>query len=256
MAVTAAPGWVVPLAPYGAALLLGGGLGCAAAWSLPSTAEVRLRTLGTRPTGGAAAGLWSAVRRRAAQRPGRLRARRLRACVELCRAVAAELRGGAAPPAALTAAVRETDPLLRAELSDAVALAGAGHDPVPALLAAARRPGASGLAYLAASWRVASSSGSGLATVVERLAASLTQEEALRQEVAAQLAGPRATALLLAVLPVFGLLMAGTLGGSPVSFLLTTAPGLVCLTAGTALNLLGLWWTRWMVRRVLAAVGT
>nr|WP_243742342.1 type II secretion system F family protein [Actinorugispora endophytica] len=249
-----APGWLAPLAPYGGALLLIGCVGCVAVWSLPSAAELRLRLLTPRPAGGTVHSLWTTIGRATARRPGRLRARRLRACVELCRALAAELRGGGAPATALGAAARETDPLLASELSGAVALAGAGHDPVPALLAAAERPGAAGLAHLAACWRVAASSGNGLATAVERLAEGLTQEEALRQELSAQLAGPRATALLLAVLPLLGLVMAGALGGSPLSFLLTTAPGLACLTAGGALNALGLWWTRRMVNRVLAAV--
>lgn len=252
--MTAALGWA---APYGAALWLAGCLGCAAVWALPSTAELRLRSLtaprGPRPT---VHSLWTVLRRRLADRPGRIRRRRLSDCVDVCRAVVAELRCGSAPATALAAAVQGADPLLAAELADVAALAEAGHDPVPALHAASRLPGASGLAGLAVCWQVAAYSGTGLAAVVERLAEGLAQEDALRRELDAQLAGPRTTAVLLAGLPVVGLLMAGALGASPLLFLLTTPVGLGCLVSGTALNAAGLWWTRRMVQRASRTVRT
>src|SRR5690606_35867791 len=233
-------GWA---APYGAALWLAGCLGCAVAWALPSTAELRLRSLaaprGPRPT---IHSLWTVLRRRLADRPGRIRRRRLSGCVDVCRAVVAELRCGSAPATALAAAVRGADPLLAAELADVAALAEAGHDPVPALLAAC--------------WQVAAYSGTGLAAVAERLAEGLAQEDALRRELDAQLAGPRTTAVLLAGLPVAGLLMAGALGASPMLFLLTTPVGLGCLVSGAALNAAGLWWTRRMVERASRTVRT
>ncbi|UOE22169.1 type II secretion system F family protein [Thermobifida halotolerans] len=243
------------LVPYGGALWSVGCLGCAAVWALPSAAELRLRSLTApldpRPT---VHSLWTALRRRLARRPGRMRGRRLHGCVDVCRTMVAELRCGSTPAAALATAVRDTDPLLAAELADVAALTEAGHDPAPALRSAARLPGASGLAGLAVCWRVAASSGAGLAAVVERLAEGLTQEEALLRELDAQLAGPRATAALLAGLPVLGLLMAGALGGAPLSFLLTTPLGVGCLAAGTALDALGLWWIRRMVDRVARTV--
>ena len=76
-----------------------------------------------------------------------------------------------------------------------------------------------------------------------------------RHDIAAQLAGPRATARLLAVLPLLGILMGAGLGMHPLSFLLGGPPGLACLTAGVALDGLGLWWTRRMAARVLTDVG-
>jgi tight adherence protein B len=107
----------------------------------------------------------------------------------------------------------------------------------------AARPGAEGLRRLAACWEVAEGSGAGLATATDRLAAGLRAEEAQRREISAQLAGPRTTARLLAVLPVFGLLLAAGLGGDPVHVLLGTPYGLACLSAGVALDIAGVLWT-------------
>nr|BFE32227.1 hypothetical protein GCM10010200_044780 [Actinomadura rugatobispora] len=101
---------------------------------------------------------------------------------------------------------------------------------------------------LAVSWRIGAERGGTLATVLDGLATALRDEETQRQEVTTQLAGPRATARLLAVLPLLGLGMAAALGSNPVSFLLGTAPGFGCLCAGLALNLVGFWWTHRLAR--------
>ncbi|GAA2442305.1 hypothetical protein GCM10010191_68290 [Actinomadura vinacea] len=96
---------------------------------------------------------------------------------------------------------------------------------------------------LAAGWRIGAERGGTLATVLDGLAMALRDEETQRQEVAAHLAGPRATARLLAALPLVGIGMAAVLGANPLSFLLGTIPGLGCLFTGIALNLTGFWWT-------------
>jgi tight adherence protein B len=107
----------------------------------------------------------------------------------------------------------------------------------------AKQPGAEGLRLLAACWRIAAEQGGTLAVVLDDLAAALRDEEANRQEIATQLAGPRATARLLSGLPLLGLAMAAALGANPLAFLIGTLPGLGCLFAGIALNVTGLWWT-------------
>jgi tight adherence protein B len=78
---------------------------------------------------------------------------------------------------------------------------------------------------------------------VERLANGLRAEEAQRREVSAQLAGPRATARLVAILPLFGLMLAAGLGGDPLRVLFGTSYGLVCLGTGLALDVVGVLWT-------------
>ncbi|MFC7326211.1 type II secretion system F family protein [Marinactinospora rubrisoli] len=236
-----------------AAALFAGLAGLAALAGLPGHAEARLRALrsaAARPAG-------PTVRDRLAHRlagAGGGEARRKTAVVDLCRVLAAELHAGRSPGDALAAAAAELPPEVAGELAPAVAAAQAGDDPGPELRRAAGRPGAAGLRHLAACWQVASGTGSGLAAVVARLGDALAEDVALRQELSAQLAGPRTTALVLAALPAVGLVMASALGGRPLVFLLTTPAGLTCFAGGLALDLLGLWWTHRMVSAVHAVL--
>jgi tight adherence protein B len=164
---------------------------------------------------------------------------RAAAVVELCMVMAAELTAGRTPQEALRWA-GDVDSDLGKTISGAVKY---DHD-VPAVLRrTASHPGAESLARLAACWQVSASSGAGLARAVDRLAHTLQAEEAQRRELAAQLAGPRATARLLAVLPAFGLLLGAGLGADPLHVLLATPYGLACLTVGLTLNVAGVLWT-------------
>jgi tight adherence protein B len=87
-----------------------------------------------------------------------------------------------------------------------------------------------------------------LAVAVDRLEEALRTDQACREEVDAELEGARATALLLAGLPVLGLGLGSGLGGDPLHVLLRTPVGWVCLCVGVALELAGLWWTGRIVR--------
>ena len=167
------------------------------------------------------------------------------AVIELCSALGAELRSGATAPDALIAASRDV-----AAVEHLAAVAAAPHgDVAQALRATAARNGGAGLRRLAACWQVSERSGSGLARSVSRLAATLRDEEQVRREVAAQLAGPRATAVLLALLPVFGLAMGNALGANPLAVLVSTPLGQGCLVLGLLLEVAGLLWTARITRR-------
>lgn len=172
--------------------------------------------------------------------------------IELCSALAGELRTGRPPNTVLAQAVGVSAWLARADQRGAVAgvLAAArfGGDVPAALRKAAATPGAEGLAGAAACWQVAVDSGSGLGDGLDRVAAALMAEEHQREELRAQLAGPKSTAALLAVLPVFGLLLGSALGAGPLDVLLHTGVGLVCLVSGLALELAGLAWTGRIIR--------
>jgi tight adherence protein B len=170
--------------------------------------------------------------------------RRRSAVIELCSALGAELRSGATARDALTAASQDVPGVERL-----AAVAAAPHgDVVQALRAAAELNGAAGLRGLAACWQVSERSGSALASSVSRLAATLRDEEQVRREVAAQLAGPRATAVLLALLPAFGLAMGKALGADPLDVLVSTPLGLGCLALGLMLETAGLLWTARITR--------
>lgn len=165
------------------------------------------------------------------------------ACMELCEGIAVELRAGRTAADALDRAVSELAEPARTHLAPLAAAARAGGDVEPTLAALGRRPGFGGLTGLAACWRVGAETGIGFAAVLDRLATTLRADIAHRAEVTAQLAGARSSARLLAALPIVGLLLASGLGTNPLHFLLGTPYGLACLTAGLALDTLGLLWT-------------
>jgi tight adherence protein B len=208
----------------------------------PSRAALRVRGLlrqpGPSPLETAARSLGASVRE--IQRRRRRERDRRAAVIELCDGLSAELAAGHAPETALTSAAAVIDPVLRAALDPARRRAD-----IPVVLERlAALPGAEGLRLLAGCWRIGAERGGMFGDVVAGLAAALRDEEAHRAEVAAQLAGPRATARLLAVLPLLGLAMGAALGARPFAFLFGGLPGLACLLVGVGLDVIGLWWTR------------
>lgn len=190
------------------------------------------------------------LRRRLAVEAGQ----RAAAVVELCAALAGELRSGATPEQALhlvTARLAADPEGLRRLGAEPVARLAAGRyggDVPAALQLLAELPGGSGAAAIGACWRVASDGGSGLAAALDRVAEALRGERALAEEIAGELAGPRATIAVLAALPGAGLLLGGALGARPVEVLLHTPAGLGCLGAGAVLEGLGVLWTARIVR--------
>ena len=191
-----------------------------------------------------AAGRW--IRRRALRRAADAREG---AVLELCGTVAGELRAGRPPESALLTGIElaETggDFLRRTNVP---AAAHYGGDLAAAFREAAQVRGAEGLSALAACWQVAVEGGAGLAGAVERVGGALQAERDQRAELRAQLAGPWTTVAVLAMLPVFGLVLGGAMGAAPWDFLLHTPAGLVCLVVGVSLEGLGLWWTALLIR--------
>lgn len=161
--------------------------------------------------------------------------------LELCDALSAELRSGLPAPVALARACGPWP-----QLTPVVAASQVGGDVSAVLGALSASEGASGLRALAAAWRVAGQSGASLAVVLDRVAEGLRSEDAARREVNAALGPPRATGRMLAVLPVFGVGLAISMGADPLHFLFGTLPGLGCLVAGVSLALAGLLWVDWL----------
>jgi tight adherence protein B len=158
--------------------------------------------------------------------------------IEACDVLAADLSAGRPPSEALAGAAT-----ICADLQIASAAANLGGDVPAALELAAESPGSAGLRALAAAWRVAEESGAAFAAITERLADSLRADEAIRRQIAASLAGTRATARLLAALPLFGTALGYALGANPLTFLTATPTGWLCLALGLALTTTGLLWT-------------
>lgn len=185
-----------------------------------------------------------ALRASAARATRRARDRERAGAVEACAALSSELRTGRTPAEALTVAATAAVGAVAEALREGAAAARLGADVASPLLRAVDTSAAPELLQgLSACWRVCSATGSGLASAVDRLADGLARAEVQRREVDTELAGPRATAALLAGLPLAGVALAAGLGARPVHVLLDTSIGAACLSVGIGLDLVGVWWT-------------
>jgi len=116
-------------------------------------------------------------------------------------------------------------------------------------VAGSRRTDATAWRGLAAAWLVASDAGAPLAATLAELAASLRSLAQNQRDLETALAGPAATARMVMVLPVVGILFGMALGFDSLRILFTTPPGLVCLALGSVLMLLAQLWNQRLVRR-------
>jgi tight adherence protein B len=218
--------------------------GCRVLWvALPMTAVLLVphawiaTVLIVTAAGAGARVLW---RRRSAARTADARAARM---AEVCDLLAAEL--GAGRPAELALEEAATAwPALR----PAYEVGRLGGDVPTALRELSHAPGSDGLRLLAAAWAVSQRTGAGLASATRRVAEAVRRDEATRRVVAGELASARATARLVACLPLVALLMGSGAGADPWSFLLSTAWGLGCLASGLLVGFLGLWWIEQIAR--------
>lgn len=185
-----------------------------------------------------------------ARRAARAREERSAAAVEATFALAGELRAGRTPEQALAAVAGGAGPL-RPVFEAAHAAGSMGGDVAAELARAASLAGAEQLRYVAAAWSVADSAGARVAVVLERLSEAMDSEEEIRHEVAAAMAGPRATVAVLSCLPVLGLALGEAVGAHPMQLLLHSALGWALLGAAGLLDLLGVVLTRAIVRIAL-----
>jgi tight adherence protein B len=156
---------------------------------------------------------------------------------DYCEALLGELRAGQPATSAVERAVQ-----VWPESSPVAAAARLGADVSAAYRRVATQPGAEAVTRLAAAWELCAVTGSGLALALEQLVETVRAEEVVLQAVQAELASARATARVVAALPLVVLALAQGAGASPWHFLLETGPGLGCLAAGAALSVAGLWW--------------
>lgn len=210
-----------------AALLIGAGGAVAAGLDGVSLTLVAIVVLAGASLAGALRR--SARLRRAADRRGH--------ALSYAESLLGELRAGQPPVAALGRAAA-TWP----EAATVAAAARLGADVPAAYRRLARTPGSEALGTLAAAWELCSATGSGLALAVEQLVETLRVQQSVRQALDGELASARATARLVALLPVVVLVAAQGVGADPWRFLFDTLPGLGCLAGGIALGAAGLWW--------------
>lgn len=174
------------------------------------------------------------VQRRRHAAAGRRAAGISRACTVL----AAEMELGKIPSTALMAAAEDCP-----ELAPAAAASAIGADVVQVWQAQSSEPGGAGLRILARAWQVAVTTGAPLGPSLETVAAALRADEEVDRLVAGELAAPRLTGLILALLPAGGVGLGYLIGGDPIGFLIGTPWGWGCLLAGCLLACAGLLWT-------------
>ena len=96
---------------------------------------------------------------------------------------------------------------------------------------------------LAGAWLLATRHGVPLAAAVDGLRADVGARRERAVRVDASLAGPRATAMILTALPLFGMLLGSGFGADPLGVLVTGALGGVLCLAGAGFLAAGLLWT-------------
>jgi tight adherence protein B len=100
---------------------------------------------------------------------------------------------------------------------------------------------------VACAWYVATECGAPLADSLRDLATSFRSIGEIQRELAVALAGPQATARMVMLLPVVGVLFGMILGFNTLETLFATFPGFGCLVVGTLLMVLGSRWNRRMI---------
>jgi tight adherence protein B len=194
--------------------------------------------------GGTAFATWRVRKTMAMERA---REDRAAATVEVTFALAGELRAGRTPAQALAAVATGAGPL-RGALDAARLAVGVGGDAAEELARAASLPGAERLRYVAAAWSVAASAGGRVAIVLERLSESMDCDDELRRDLDSAMAGPRATMIVLAGLPLLGLALGEAVGAHPIHFLVDGPFGWALLVAAATLDGLGVIATRAIAR--------
>ena len=103
-------------------------------------------------------------------------------------------------------------------------------------------------ASVAAAWTVATAAGSPLAPTLHALAGSLRDTAQTSRDLQIALAGPRATAKLVTLLPVIGILFGAALGFDTFHTLLATPFGWACTVVGVGLMLVARCWNKRLLR--------
>ncbi|MCB0948648.1 MAG: type II secretion system F family protein [Mycobacterium sp.] len=163
-----------------------------------------------------------------------------------------ELRVGAHPVAAIGVAAKESHGRVGAALGSVAARASLGADVVAGLRAEAHRSTSPDhWERLAVCWRLAQTHGLAIATLMQAAQRDIAERERFHGRVAAGMAGARATAAILAGLPLLGVLLGQAIGAEPLNFLFSAGSGGWLLVLGCTLICCGLLWSDRITARVL-----
>ncbi|HKR51632.1 MAG TPA: type II secretion system F family protein [Pseudonocardiaceae bacterium] len=217
---------------------------------LPVVLAAGLGALVAGPGGGLAAAMVTATAtaRWRARRDRRVAAMAAIGLSDALGVLVAELRAGAHPSDAATAAADVTP-----ALATAAASARLGGDVPAALRSAGSAQLRSWLDRLADAWALADRYGIPLADLLDAVRSDTEQRVRFAADVEARLAGPRATAAVLAGLPLLGLALGHAVGAAPLRVLSETPVGQGLLVVGTGLACAGVLWSARLVSRAVPA---
>ncbi len=163
-----------------------------------------------------------------------------------------ELRIGAHPVAAFEVAAGEVDGPVAGSLRAVAARARLGADVAAGLRSFAESSLMPGhWERLALFWRLAQAHGLAIATLMRAAHRDIVERERFSARVDAGMAGARATAAVLAGLPVLGIGLGQLIGADPLRFLLSGGAGGWLLVAGVMLACCGLLWSDLITGRAL-----
>jgi tight adherence protein B len=155
-----------------------------------------------------------------------------------------ELRVGSHPVQAFCVAADETVGAVAVSLRAVAARARLGADVAAGLRAAAR---SSALPThwdrLAVCWQLANDHGLAITTLMRTAQRDITERQRFSARVTSGMAGARATAAILAGLPLLGVLLGQLIGARPLDFLLSGHAGGWLLVVGLTLACGGLLWS-------------
>jgi tight adherence protein B len=187
------------------------------------------------------AGTWESRRRRAARQ--RRRGHEASALQSALNVLDGELRIGAHPVAALDVAAREVDGVVGASLRKVAARARISADVAAGMRDAAAQSALPEHWYgLATCWELAQAHGLAIGTLMKTAHEDIVERERFIARVYAGMAGARATAAVLAALPVVGIGLGQLIGADPLRFLLGTPSGGWLLGVGVVFACAGLLW--------------
>jgi tight adherence protein B len=164
-----------------------------------------------------------------------------------------ELRVGAHPVAAFETAAAEVDGPVNETLLAVAARARLGADVAAGLrtfAASSRQP--AHWERLALLWRLAQTHGLAIATLMRAAHRDIVERERFSARVDAGMAGARATAAVLAGLPVLGIGLGQLIGADPLTFLMSPGAGGWLLVAGVVFACCGLLWSDRITGKALA----
>ena len=162
-------------------------------------------------------------------------------------AIARGLRTGLQLGPAAAEAVSSTPPPLHHEVAPLAEELRRGLRSAEVFDRWARRRPESGAGLAAAAMAFAATAGGAQARAIDGVAATLRDRVALDLEVRSLTSQARASAMMIAALPVGFMLLSASVGDQTASFMFTTRLGLALLACGLGLDAIGAWWMRRIV---------